>query len=236
MAVIEARLGNLRAAFERRSLAWWAIPFYSLFRWGNPVYLWVRLYGWLFKVATASIRRRQEILADALAGETCGPLTYSRALLKAASVRRLFLRVAARRVVAAARDGGGPPSNVFLEFRRGVRSMAPEDRPRALREVREAPEPAFSTHPALSQRLERLGRLHVPRRRAREERASNLVPGLAGIEEEMSPATTRLVLAALVVKARRRGRALGLTEGAEPAPQEPVAASLMHGLVPAFAS
>lgn len=227
MAVIEARLGNLRAAFDRGGLAWWASVPYFFLRWGNPVYLWVRLYGRVFTVATASIRRRQEILADALAAETCGPLTYSRALLKAASVRKLFLRVAARRVVAAAREGGTPPANVFLEYRRGIRAMSPEDRRRALREVRESPEPPLSTHPTLADRLERLGRLHVPRRRAREERASNLVPGLERIEEEMSPATTRLVVAALVVKARRRGRALGAPEEQAEAPVEPVAASLL---------
>jgi Zn-dependent protease with chaperone function len=224
MATIESRLGNLRAALDRT----------TLLRWGNPVYLWVRAYGWLFTVATASIRRRQELAADALAAERCGPLAYSRALLKAASVRKLFFRVAARRVVAAAKDGGPPPANVYLEFRRGIRAMSPEDRRRALREVREAPEAAHSTHPPLAARLERLGRLHVPRRRAREERASNLVPGLAAIEEEMSPAATRLVLAALVVKARRLGRSLGTAADAEPAEARPEPASA-HLLEPRLA-
>jgi Zn-dependent protease with chaperone function len=221
MAVIEARLRNLRAALDRT----------GILRWWNPVYLWVRLFGGLFSVATASIRRRQELVADALAAETCGPLAYSRALLKAASVKKLFFRVAARRVVAAAREGGQPPANVYLEFRRGIRAMSPEDRRRALREVRESPEPPHSTHPPLAARLERLGRLHVPRRRAREERAANLVPALVSIEEEMSPAATRLVLAALIVKARRRGHGLGVDVPAAPAEvePEPAAAPLFAG-------
>ena len=204
MAVIEARLGNLRAAFDRT----------GPLRWGNPVYLWVRLYGWAFAVATTSIRRRQELQADSLAAETCGPLAYARALLKGASLRRLFFRVSARRIMAAAGESGQPPRNVFLEFRRGIRAMSPDDRRRALREAREAPESPHSTHPPLAERLERFGRLHVPRRRAREERSANLVPGLEAVEEEMSPATVRLVLASLVLKARRRAAA----SGALPAP------------------
>src|SRR5689334_18876218 len=138
LAVIEARLRNLRAALDRT----------GLLRWGNPVYLWVRLYSRTLQVLTASIRRRQEVLADALAAEVCGPLTYSRALLKAASVRRLFLRVSGRRVMAVVRDGAGaPPANIFVEFRRGIRAMSPGERRRALREAREAPEPRLSTHP-----------------------------------------------------------------------------------------
>jgi Zn-dependent protease with chaperone function len=193
LAVIEARTGNLRSAFDRT----------GILRWGNPVYLWVRLYSWAFTRTTASIRRRQEVLADSLAAENCGPLTYSRALLKAAAVRRLFFRVAGRRVLAGSRDGGAAPVNLFLEFRRGIRAMTPVERRKALREAREAPEPSLSTHPPLADRLALLGRLHVPRRRAREERASNLVPVLEAVEQEMTPATVRLVLAAMVVKARR---------------------------------
>jgi len=200
LATIEARMGNLRTAFDRT----------GILRWWNPVYLWVRLYQTVFTLATASIRRRQEILADALAAGACGPMVYSRGLLKAAATRRIFARIAARRVLASLRESGSPPRNVFLEFRRGVRSMSPDDRRRALREAREAPEPPLSWHPPLAARLERIGRLHVPRRRAREERSSNLVPGLEGIEEGMSEETVRLVVASLVVKARRLGWGVGV--------------------------
>jgi len=223
LAVIEARVGNLRSAFDRT----------GFLKWCNPVYLWVRLYGWAFTLTTTSIRRRQEVLADALAAETCGPLTYSRALLKAASVRRLFLRVAARRVLAGSRESGAAPANLFLEFRRGIRAMSPGERRKALREAREAPEPSLSTHPPLAERLALLGRLHVPRRRAREERASNLVPVLEAVEEEMTPATLRLVLAALVVKARRRGFGpVPAEEGPAPAVEVPAraAASVLPAL------
>jgi Zn-dependent protease with chaperone function len=224
MAVIEARLGNLRAAFERSWVARWGWLPYLLLRWANPVYLWVRLYGVVFDLATTSIRRRQEILADALAAETCGPLTYSRALLKAASIRRLFARVALRRVSACARGGGAPPANLFLEFRRGVRAMSPGERRRAIREAREAPEPSRSMHPPMAERLVRLGRLHVPRRRVREERASNLVPVLESVEEEMTPSTVMFVVAAMVVKARRRGLAPVQDAASEaPAPRVPAA-------------
>jgi Zn-dependent protease with chaperone function len=216
LATIEARLGNLRRAFDRT----------GVLRWGNPVYLWARLYGWLFTVATASVRRKQEILADALAAETCGPIVYARALLKAASAKRLFFRLAARRVMEAAREGTPPPANLYLAFREAVRAMGPEARRRALREAREAPEPPLSTHPPLAQRLERIGRLWVPRRRAIEEKASRLVPGLEAVEEELTPATTRLVLATLVLRARKFGRegAAGKPEDAPapvPAPPEP---------------
>ena len=195
LAIIEARVKGLLDAFDRS----------GILKWGNPVYLWVRIYASAFARTTARIRRRQEALADALAAEACGPLTYSRALLKAASVRRIFFRVSARRVTVASREGGALPANLFLEFRRGIRAMAPAERRRALREAREAPEPHLSTHPPLAERLASLGRLHVPRRRAREERASNLVPVLEAVEEEMTPAATRLVVAAMVVKARRLG-------------------------------
>jgi Zn-dependent protease with chaperone function len=239
MATIEARIRNLRAGFEGRGSRGGGIllPLHLL-RWLNPVYLWVRAYGAFFSVATSSIRRRQELLADALAGETCGPLTYSRALLKAASTKRLFFRVASRRVLAAARGTGTPPANVFLEFRRGIRALTPDDRRRALREAREAAEPARSTHPPLAERLERLGHLHVPRRRAREERASNLVPGIEGIEEEMTPPVTRLLVAALVVQARRRGRMLSTAPDRPeraplPAPPEPAAAAPLLAALPA---
>jgi Zn-dependent protease with chaperone function len=197
LATIEARLGNLRRAFDRT----------GPLRWLNPVYLWIRLYGGLFGLATASIRRRQEILADALAAETCGPIVYSRALLKAAALRRLFFRAASRRLLAAARADRPLPANLFLEAREAVRALAPEDRRRALREAREAPEPPRSTHPPLSERLERLGRSWVPRRRVREERAARLVPGLEAVERSMTPEASRLVLAVLLVQARRRGRA-----------------------------
>ncbi|NUN53293.1 MAG: hypothetical protein HUU06_10985 [Planctomycetaceae bacterium] len=53
LAVIDARVGNLQAAFERT----------GPLRWLSPVYLWARAYGAFFTVATARIRRRQEILA-----------------------------------------------------------------------------------------------------------------------------------------------------------------------------
>ena len=195
LATIEARFGNLRRAFDRT----------GLLRWVNPVYLWVRVYGWAFEVATASIRRRQEVLADRLAAETCGPTVFARALLKAAALRRLFFRTAARRLMAAAREGRPAPANIFRETREAVRALSPDDRRRALREVREAPEPARGTHPPLSERLERLGRTWVPRRRLREERAARLVPCLEAVEEEMSPGASRLVLAVLLVRARRRG-------------------------------
>ncbi len=223
LAVIEARTGNLRSAFDRT----------GFLKWGNPVYLWVRLYGWAFARTTSSIRRRQEVLADALAAETCGPLTYSRALLKAASVRRLFLRVAARRVVAGSRESGAVPANLFLEFRRGIRAMTPDERRRALREAREAPEPSLSTHPPLAERLSLLGRLHVPRRRAREERAANLVPVLEAVEEEMTPAAVRMVLAAMVLKARRRGFT-SASAGREPAPAVEAPARAAAPVLPAF--
>jgi Zn-dependent protease with chaperone function len=226
LAVIEARVGVLRTAFDRT----------GFLRWGNPVYLWVRIYAWVFSVTTASIRRRQEMLADALAAEVCGPLSYSRALLKAASIRRLFFRVAMRRVMAEARRSGGAPANLFLDFRRGIRAMSPGERRKALREAREAPETSLSTHPPLAARLERLGHLHVPRRRAREERASNLVPVLEAVEEEMTPATVRLVVAAMVVKARRQG--FGALPGAASTPAEepagPVPARVAASMLPAI--
>jgi len=227
LATIEARTGNLRTAFDRT----------GLLRWCNPVYLWVRLYQSIFTVATASLRRNQEMLADALAASTCGPTVYSRGLLKAAATRRIFVRVAARRVIAAMKEGGAPPTNLFLEFRRGVRAMNPEDRRRALREAREAPEPPLSWHPPLATRLERLGKLHVPRRRAREERSANLVPGLAGIEEEMTPETVRVVLASLVVKARRLGWGIGVARdpAASPAPSVAAPARAAASVLPILA-
>jgi Zn-dependent protease with chaperone function len=197
LATIEARVGNLRRAFDRTGIV----------RWVNPVYLWVRLYAWAFEVATASIRRRQEVLADALAARTCGPTVFARALLKAAALRRLFFRTAARRLMSAAREGRPAPANIFREAREAVRALSPDDRRRALREAREAPAPARGSHPPLAERLERLGRTWVPRRRLREERAARLVPGLEGIEAEMTPEASRLVLAVLLVRARRRGLA-----------------------------
>lgn len=214
LATIEARLGNLRRAFDRSGPV----------RWVNPVYLWIRLYGWLFGVATASIRRRQEVLADDLAARACGPTVYARALLKAAAVRRLFFRVSARRLMAAAREGRPAPANLFREAREGVRALSPEDRRRALREVREAPEPARGSHPPLARRLERLGRAWVPRRRLREERASNLIPALESVEEELTPEASRLVLAVLLVRARRRGLS-PVAKAAAAAPAEPARAA-----------
>ncbi len=225
LAVIEARLGNLRRAFVRL----------GPLRWLNPVYLWMILYGAAFRVATASIRRRQEVLADALAARACGGPVYGRALLKTAALRRLFPRMAARRLVAALRVGAAP-RNLFLEIRAGIRELHPADRRRVLREVREAPEAPLSTHPPLAERLKGIGRLWVPRRRRPEAKASLLVPGLEAVEEELTPAVSRLVLAAVLVKARRTGRdpgaAGGESRGRAPLPREERAAPL-PSLLPA---
>ncbi len=219
MAVIEARVGNLRRAFDRT----------GLLRWGSPVYLWARLYMAVFTVATASIRRRQELLADALAARACSPGVYGRALLKSAATRRLFVRLAARRILASAR-GGEPPRNIFLEVRRGIRSLHPDDRRRVLREAREAPEAPFSTHPPLAERLERIRRLWVPRRRRPEERSASLIPGLEAVEEEMTPQVSRLVLASLIVRARREGKEPGKAISLPKAASAPAAATLLPAL------
>ena len=106
LATIVARTGNLRTAFDRT----------GLLRWCNPVYLWVRLYQSIFSVATAPLRRNQEMLADALAASTCGPTVYSRGLLKAAATRRIFARVAARRVqrIRLSAYGLGPTPTISL--------------------------------------------------------------------------------------------------------------------------
>ncbi len=209
LEVIAARLRGFRAVFDRM----------GTLRWFNPVYLWVRLYGWFFARGTARLRRWQETRADALAAEVCGPTVYARALLKSAATRALFRRLASRRV-AAALARAELPRNLFLEFREAVRALHPDDRRRTLREVREAPEPSLSAHPALADRLESLGRLWVPRRRRPEERAANLVPGIEEIEVELTPPVTRLLAAALVVRARRRAAARDEAEAAAPVPEE----------------
>lgn len=226
LAVIDARVGNLQAAFERT----------GPLRWLSPVYLWARAYGAFFTVATARIRRRQEILADALAARACTAPVYGRALIKAAAVRRLFFRMAGRRLLAGIRKGE-PPRNLFLETRDAIRGLHPDDRRRVMREVREAPEAALSTHPPLAERLERIGRLWVPRRRRREGRASALVPGLAALEEELTPAASRVVMAALVLRARRSGRepaaVIAGRERPDPDPGPGAAGAATLSLVPA---
>lgn len=227
LAVIEARLGNLRRAFDRT----------GPLRWVNPVYLWVRLYGVAFTLATVAIRRRQEVLADALAARACTPHVYGRALLKAAATRRLFFRLAARRLLAGLREGEAP-RNLFREVREEVRELHPDDRRRVLREAREAPESALSTHPPLAERLERIGRLWVPRRRRPEPRAAGLLADIEALEEDLTPAASRVVLAALVVRARKGGRMPAPVRSVEEAlrPAAPVAATLLPavaaGLLP----
>lgn len=195
MEVLEARLRNLRTSLDRT----------GLLKWCNPVYLWVRLYGAVFVAATARVRRRQEILADAMAARAVGSTVFARALVKAAALRRLFFRLAPRRVAARV-AAGAPPANLYLDFREDVRRLSPADRRRILREVREAPEKAGSHHPPLAERLERLGRLWVPRRRRSEVRASVLVERLEGLEEELTPSVVRILAAMHVVRARRLGR------------------------------
>jgi Zn-dependent protease with chaperone function len=146
------------------------------------------LFALVFVGVTAAVRRREELAADAVAARVAGRAATADGLRAVAALTHAWDWFCANELDAALADGDAPP--VLAAFDRARRTA------RLDQVVHEAMErelsaltDRWSTHPALRERLDALGR---PAAHHAGAPVSGLIRGIAAVELAAAPALAEL--------------------------------------------
>jgi Zn-dependent protease with chaperone function len=155
--------------------------------WLNPLWLYARLYALLFMVASAPMRRAQELHADDLSARAFGGELAAQTLLKEWLIAHQFdAAVATYHTQIVCEGPGSEPPNVFQWFGDAWRELSPAGQEYLVRRLAEVESPTFwDSHPSTSARIGVMRRYpQLPS--TSSVRASDLIPDFEGLQARLA--------------------------------------------------